>query len=525
MNTSDETPLECLCHSVSTWPVEIHFDLFEQYTAGYSVQDCVDAYHSNFSSSEDDDDALSLRQEYVSDQFRLFDFLVEELLHSPLCFVTAQGLPLSFEDRLRLVELYYALDHEQLGRLWFGDRHCDEEEDHEANSTGLHKSSLKRQWKNLKRISKVIIGGYKERDGRRIPTSTPLAQAISHIFVLPMSMASRFSTLVFGFEHKLDCSISAEFSFEQCATMCNALGLWCDGSELLLSDDFCQGLKVVKGVLAEARVMQELYVRIFSEPFVTKFAQVVEGVHQRVVKPSKAPSCPHNPTNTLNNNSVSCTPQAISSDTSILNSSRKSQEVTAIGVASSFTQVPAKISVTSPTITAAATVVSSSRIFSRRFCSEFPHFVKVLCSLCRILSTKYSMVEALQLFYQRLVRPILCEVPHVQVGLNTTSGVPPTPNTMSNSAPRSPSSVHQVQGDTPSTLPSTATTIVNNSSVTSLKEKRLRELSNALGLVRQMYLKLTALSEDDHRASDGPLLNLVDALRIILQLTTAVECA
>lgn len=206
-------------------------------------------------------EALALA-EYVQEQNLLYTLLERQYLPSPYLFVSCAALQMSLKDRLRAVDMHYKLN-EGLAELWFGDRlsRIDVEDDDllEVGHPGLLEASVKRQWRNLKRVCKLMTSAYRGREGMYISREIPLSQAIEEVFVLPKESARLYATLVFGFEHRLDCASLEPLEVHELSSLCSAVAAcWCDGSELMLSEPYCKACWSLGKLLEDSRIVAEL---------------------------------------------------------------------------------------------------------------------------------------------------------------------------------------------------------------------------------------------------------------------------
>ncbi|PBJ75726.1 hypothetical protein TcG_05261 [Trypanosoma cruzi] len=240
-----------------------------------------------------------LRQELV-EQFVLFDMFRENYLATPYAFLSRYSIPMTLKDRRRMVEVFYGVDEKVL-KMFFGDRMHKLELEEESESwflfgarairsqniqklieAGISEGSLKRQWENLKRVCNFLVSAYRGRDGMLIPYTTPVLTALQQCFALHGTLGVQYGTFVFGFEHRLRGRFWTPLSYEECTTACQALSLWCDGSQLNIREDFSGGCARIARFLDEYRVVAEMHQLIFGEAMRSRWQVQFDEVQRAI---------------------------------------------------------------------------------------------------------------------------------------------------------------------------------------------------------------------------------------------------
>ncbi|EKF32508.1 hypothetical protein MOQ_003641 [Trypanosoma cruzi marinkellei] len=240
-----------------------------------------------------------LRQELV-EQFVLFDMFRENYLATPYVFLSRYSIPMTLKDRRRMVEVFYSVDEKVL-KMFFGDRMHKLELEEESESwfsfgarairsqniqklieAGITEGSLKRQWENLKRVCNFLLSAYRGRDGMLIPYTTPVLTALQQCFALRGTLGVQYGTFVFGFEHRLRGRFWSPLSYAECITACQALSLWCDGSQLNIREDFSAGCARIARFLDEYRVVAEMHQLIFGEAMRSRWQVQFDEVQRAI---------------------------------------------------------------------------------------------------------------------------------------------------------------------------------------------------------------------------------------------------
>ncbi|RNF26061.1 uncharacterized protein Tco025E_01690 [Trypanosoma conorhini] len=240
-----------------------------------------------------------LRQE-VLEQYVLFDMFRENYLATPYSFLSSYSVPMTLQERHRMVEVFYSVD-ELVLKTFFGDRmHKLELErgseklfffrTRASHSQGIQKlmeagvseGSLRRQWENLKWVCNFLISAYRGRDGMLIPYNTPLLTALQQCFALRGPLGVHYGTFVFGFEHHLNGRFWHPLSYSECTTACQALSLWCDASQLMLREEFTVQCARIARLLDENRVVAEMHQLIFGEAMRSRWQVQFDEVQRAI---------------------------------------------------------------------------------------------------------------------------------------------------------------------------------------------------------------------------------------------------
>lgn len=337
-------------------------------------------------------------QDIVEEQLHLYSYLESTFLASPYAFVSSSTAVLPLKDRLKMIDLYYDLDG-GLAELWFGDRlsRIDVEDDDlvEVGLPGLSEVSVQRQWRNLKRVCKVITAGFRGRDGMYIPRDTPLVQAIQQTFVLPMSSSQMYATLVFGFEHRLDSPALEPLNVHELSSLSSAIGsCWCDVSQLFVSDAFCRHCWHLGKLLDDKRVVSELSTCMLGSDAPKLLRQIKETfdeVHKAIIPTGQQPPAVHTAQHPAGQCSTVGSPAC-----------RESHQG-----AVSFTSTLPSAQLAHDAPVAAAVYSSHHHSYSRRFVHEFHHVLKQMSKICIQFSSSEKLRDVLNRFYTKLYEPLL----------------------------------------------------------------------------------------------------------------------
>lgn len=246
--------------------------------------------------------------EEVTEQYHLFQDLTRpELLGAPYAFLTSQYLPLAVSDRREMVELFYTVDV-KVFRCVFGDRLTKFDVSGVTDpgrfwsawptqartatggslaallQSGIREGSLKRQWENVKMVCGTLSAMYRGKGDRVIANNVPLLRAVQQCFGLQEALAILYSTVVFGFEHRLTVRLFERLQdFSEFTTICTIIGgMWCDESQLLLRTRFLDSCRRLARVLEENRVLTELHQMLFGEAMRPRWQLQLDEV-QRVI--------------------------------------------------------------------------------------------------------------------------------------------------------------------------------------------------------------------------------------------------
>lgn len=232
--------------------------------------------------------------EYVQEQYQLFEYLKSSGLESPFTFVTSTSVWIPVSVRFELVRRFYAL-HDGVAELFFGDRmnRIDDVEDDDLEDFGvawLRPLCLQRQWKNIKLVCKTVTAAYRvDRGSIHIPADVPLVTAIEEIFMIPPDLARTYAIVVFGFEHRLDNDALEELDIHALLSLCMAIqALWCDATTLFLNGSFVKACGAVGRALSESRVRTEFHAALTGEGgqgILKQLRETFDGV-QKAIAPA-----------------------------------------------------------------------------------------------------------------------------------------------------------------------------------------------------------------------------------------------
>ncbi|KAG8344133.1 hypothetical protein TRVL_05035 [Trypanosoma vivax] len=425
-----------------------------------------------------------LLSQEIEQQFNLFDMLRENYLPTPYAFLSSCAIAISLTDRRRLVDLYYSVDDEVL-KFFLGDslRKMDLEGESECGffmrllrvkrrvnrrrlvEAGIRDRSVKRQWENLKRVCTFVHSAYRGRDGKVIPRTTPLVDALQQCFALRGSLLASYSTFVFCFEHRINGRCCEMLSYTECTKLFSLVAsLWCDSSMLMLRASFCDVCSRVARLLDESRVIGEIHQMAFGEAMRPRWQQQLDGVQRAIGTnagvggvnnihgigsgcassssggggagvrgvPNLASAAPLSSGTTTGNLSSNPFPrnnslQAVEAGSQARvpppcplrrgclsvgagNSLLDLEQDTVMGSGSSGCVDNGTAAVLPPGSPFAAGPGSAhlclNGAFSRRFLHEFPYIIKTLVRMAAAIGNSEAVHEALDIFYTRIYAPL-----------------------------------------------------------------------------------------------------------------------
>lgn len=340
-----------LAHSCVTWPLEIDNEIFDFYLDGKKPDECAAALALKTQEIETILDLKcpqdrGLLLEEVHEQYHLFKFL-QSFFERPLHFLSFKAFPIELQKKKVLIEKFYTLDA-TLAREWFGDRLSRLD----ATATSLRETVSEeyvlRQWDNIKRVCKQMSSSVRGEDGTSFERGITLVSAVQSQFAFSRRLAGAYATLTFGYEHHLTSAPFADLSFDHLEVLCAALASWCDSTQLIISEPFCDDLGRVKSLLTEGRLIYDLYEPVLGEPPPKRWATFL-GIDELSSPATNLP--PRTPSGSVG--------------------SMISQ------------QTPGR--------------------FSRRFVNEFPSFAKSLSKVCAEIATSKDIRKTFDAFWDKMV--------------------------------------------------------------------------------------------------------------------------
>lgn len=259
-------------------------------------------------------DASSFRKELLHEQveedYRNFRNLVhgDNCLRTPYAFLTTHCVLLPYADRLKMVNMYYDYEPVVL-RLFIGHKcarswvdtmmqelkNASSRISHGGSSEFLQKLRwevsqidervVRRQLENFKRVCSTITAMYHRKGEQFIPKEVPLQVAVEKCFGLQRPLSLHYAVAVFSYEHNLTTRLLERFkTCEDCFSACNLLAAYgCDDSGLFVGDSQSIHLKAVGRQLEDTRLLGDLHMELFGEPFKPRWQQQLDGGMQRVI--------------------------------------------------------------------------------------------------------------------------------------------------------------------------------------------------------------------------------------------------
>ncbi|VUZ48363.1 unnamed protein product [Hymenolepis diminuta] len=245
--------------TISTSPFIFNKEVFELWIKGLSIDEAARKLQSQ-GDVEIFNLSFDLLVSYVADQYAQFT-LLESALARPDVFITYPSNSIvDLKLRHKLVERYYSLDdilcRELLGSKLSARFRRDLADT--AERCGLHPRSVRRQYDNLRRVSRLVED-----------TPGHLCDIIRRSFCLPPSLAEIYSAMIFlsvnRFETSKRCFSGTTFAdFTYCAdqlmtywTSSGSLESKLDSPiDLELDFEFCSELKVLKLIVEKQTYLE-----------------------------------------------------------------------------------------------------------------------------------------------------------------------------------------------------------------------------------------------------------------------------
>lgn len=253
---------------------------------------------------------VDLIKEEVEEDYRNFRNFVSQdnCLRTPYAFLTTHCVLLPYADRIKMVNMYYEYEP-AIFRFFIGHkfarspvetmlqdlRNSSSKTFHGGSSDFLQKlcsdvnqiddNVVKRQLENVKRVCSTITRMYHRKGEQYIPNDVPLQIAVEKCFGLQRPLSLHYTVAVFSYEHNLTTKFLERFkTCEDCFAACSLLAAYgCDHSGLFVGDVKSIHLKTVSRQLEDARILGDLHMEMFGEPFKPRWQQQLDGSMQRVI--------------------------------------------------------------------------------------------------------------------------------------------------------------------------------------------------------------------------------------------------
>lgn len=341
---------------------------------------------------EGDEEQAAFLAEEVEEQLRNFRLLVKHSLRSPYAFITHHYFPYTVEDRLKLVDMYYAFDP-TVFRLFFTHKlsHSSLEMAlKDASSKGSHSGGevallmhcienvgeyvIRRQLDNLKHVCTTVPSMYHCKGDLYIPREVPLRIAVAKCFGFSKELSLPYCAAVFSHEHFLSSKFLERFtSCELCYSLYSVISTCCCDESGLFLRNIAGKWKAVGRQLEETRILAEMHMNLFGEPLRPRWQQQLDGGVQRVI--------------------------GVTSSSPDFNSSANDRG----GFLGGSTASPVSAGATAGGGHTTANCANSK--FSRRFCHEYTLIMKV-CSKVAFFLSSAQLNDALDCFYTRVLHPL-----------------------------------------------------------------------------------------------------------------------